>query len=280
METRIQPQDQSDLNRSRTLFTVITVCRNSGKTISRAFDSVIAQTYEKFEYILIDGASTDRTLDVVAGYKEKFACRNINFRWISEPDDGIYDAMNKGIALANGDLIGILNSDDFYEPRALEIVAGEAAKRPECGVFYGFLRVWKADRELLIYRYRYENYLLDLSTGIYSAAQHPTCFVRAEVYRRVGGYDTQFFIAADHDFLIRSMLAGVVFHPIGEVLSNFTSGGASDRMSDYQRHRQRYAIFFKNGLISKSEFDSKGRELRYKKYKELKQKLARLVFRV
>ena len=98
-------------------FSIITVCFNSEKTIQRTLQSVLDQTYENYEYIIVDGASTDRTIDIVRSFMPLF---NGKMRVISEPDQGIYDAMNKGIRNAKGTLIGMVNSDDYYEPDALE----------------------------------------------------------------------------------------------------------------------------------------------------------------
>jgi glycosyltransferase involved in cell wall biosynthesis len=235
------------------LISIVTVCRNSADTISRAFDSVLQQEYRHVDYVVVDGASSDRTLDVVKEYEAKFLSSGFQFRWISEPDKGIYDAMNKGIAMAQGDIINTLNSDDFYEPDTLRIMAAACSAHPEVGIFYGLLRVLMQGQELLIYRYKYEHYLLNLRSGVYSAAQHPTCFVRTDVYRQIGAFDPQFSITADHDFLIRAMQAGIKFYSLDAILCNFSSGGASDNMSDYERHRQRYAVWHKNGLLSESE---------------------------
>ena len=99
------------------MFSIITPCYNSEKTIERTLQSVQSQTYQNYEYIIIDGGSVDGTLSIVEAYKSKF---NGKMRVISEKDDGIYDAMNKGIRMAQGKLLGIVNSDDFYENTCLE----------------------------------------------------------------------------------------------------------------------------------------------------------------
>lgn len=260
------------------LISIVTACYNSAETLGRAFDSVLDQKYRKVDYVVVDGASSDGTLDIIKRYQSEFQSRGSQFRWISEPDDGIYHAMNKGIAMAQGDIIGILNSDDFHEPHTLQVIADAYVEHPDAGIFYGILRVLQGDLEILVYRYRYENYLLDRSTGIYSAAQHPTCFVRPSVYERIGGFDTTFSVAADHDFLIRAMQAGVKFHALDTILSNFTKGGASDQMSDYERHKQRYGVWYKNGLLSEKEYERLQGNLRYKKYKELKRRFVRWIF--
>jgi len=256
------------------LVSIITVCWNSAQTIRRAFDSVLQQEYPHIDYVVVDGASSDDTVEIIKSYETKFLSKGVRFRWVSEPDEGIYDAMNKGIALCRGDIIGTLNSDDFYEPNAVQCIADAYAAHPEAGIFYGFLRVLRDGKEFWTYRYKYESYLLNLKSGIYSAAQHPTCFVRHEVYDQIGVFDTQFPVAADYDFLIRAMQGGIKFFPLDVVLSNFSSGGVSDQMSDFERHKQRYEIWYKNGLISEDEYQKKRGQLRYQRYKELKRRLA------
>ena len=107
-----------------TKVSIITVCFNSEKTIRDTIDSVLNQTYKNIEYIIVDGKSVDTTIDIIKSYELEFKRKNISFKWISEKDTGIYNAMNKGVRLAKGDLIGILNSDDWYSSNAVsEVVA-------------------------------------------------------------------------------------------------------------------------------------------------------------
>ena len=124
------------------LVSIITVCYNSEKTIYQTMDSVLKQTYSNIEYIIIDGASTDGTLAIIKEFGQRFGAR---MRYVSEPDHGIYDAMNKGISMAGGDIIGIINSDDYYEPDAVEKVIG-AYSRGDCAVFYGEMRTWTDEK--------------------------------------------------------------------------------------------------------------------------------------
>ena len=109
---------------------IITVCYNSEKTIKNTIDSVLSQTYKNYEYIIIDGKSTDNTVNLIKKYQKKF---DNKLKYISEKDNGIYDAMNKGVLRAIGGIIGIVNSDDWLEPKALDIVAEIANKAPKAG---------------------------------------------------------------------------------------------------------------------------------------------------
>jgi glycosyltransferase involved in cell wall biosynthesis len=255
------------------------VCRNSRPTLARALESVLQQEYPCVEHVVVDGMSSDGTVELIREYEERFHSMGLGFRWVSEPDGGIYDAMNKGVARATGDAIGILNSDDFYEPGTFQAIADAFASHPDAGIAYGYLRVLMEGEEILIYRYRYERYLQSLRFRIYSATQHPTCFVRREVYQKIGVFDVQFSVAADHDFLLRASKAGVKFLAVDRVIANFTAGGVSQQMDDHELHRQRYEVLNKNGMISEEEYRKAQRELAYKKYSKVKKKIAGWLFR-
>ena len=197
---------------------VITVCYNSDKTIGRTFEFILKQTLPSFEYIVIDGASSDNTLNIIKEYVPKFAERNIEFYWISEKDKGIYDAMNKGIAMAKGDYIGIINSDDHYMPWTLEMVANECCKHPNVDVFHGLLR-------------HTTNGLLSRITGLPSSQlkngmfEHPTCFVSSRTYKKYGLFNLEYKYVADYELMLRLHNKGCSFYLIEEVLADFDENG-------------------------------------------------------
>jgi glycosyltransferase involved in cell wall biosynthesis len=261
------------------MISIVTVCMNSADTIRGTIESVNIQTYQHLEHILVDGGSTDGTMDILRTEELRSRSEGKIFRWTSEPDRGIYDAMNKGIAMAGGEIIGILNSDDFYESNTLQLVADAAAMHPEAGLFYGFLRVLtQKGKELQVYRYRYETYLLNPTLGVCSGTQHPACFVRRRVYEQVGLFDVQIPIAADYDFLVRAMKAGVQFHALDSVLANFRLGGASGMTDEYERLRQRYAVLTKNGLLTGKESGKMQRQMRYRRYRAFKAGIVKSLF--
>ncbi len=138
------------------LFSIITVCYNSEKTIERTIKSVLNQTESNYEYIIVDGGSTDKTLDIVKNYEDAF---NGRLKYISEKDNGIYDAMNKGIGMAKGELIGLINSDDYYELDALENIKKEYEKledeKKKHLVMYGFMRTVNDDKEIAVEFYHH-----------------------------------------------------------------------------------------------------------------------------
>lgn len=194
---------------------IITVCLNSEKTIEQTIQSVIDQNDENYEYIIIDGGSGDGTLDIIKKYK-----KNISIV-VSEPDQGIYDAMNKGIALASGDIIGIINSDDWYEPGILKKVR-DYFQKSDAGVIYGRLRRISEDGIVSIRipsdieKIRYEMEI-----------PHPTVFIRKEIYERYGVFQLKYKIASDYDLMLRLYISGVKFVYQDEVFSNFRLNGIS-----------------------------------------------------
>ncbi len=199
----------------RPLVTIVTPVRNGAATLERALRSVFAQDYPAVETVVVDGASTDGTLDILRRYDEALDC------WISEPDSGISDAFNKGIALATGDIIGILNADDWYEPDAVsKVVAAFAAAGADA--VCGALQYWIGDQQGLIFYSNPDNLRLE------STVNHPTLFVRRAVYEQHGLFQTRYRYAMDYDLILRFYLRGVHFHVLPEVLANMQLGGRSD----------------------------------------------------
>lgn len=196
---------------------IITVCYNSAATIRRTIESVLRQTYQNIEYIIVDGASKDETLSIIEEYRDALGQR---LRLVSEPDRGIYDAMNKGIRMAEGALIGILNSDDFYEPMAVEYMIN-AMTDEKYQILYGFFRTLKNGQEYSIERHSYK-FLRECMF------EHPACFVTKAVYDDFGYFDLQYISAADYDFMLRmSEIDEVKFYMVDQIITNFTRGGMS-----------------------------------------------------
>jgi glycosyltransferase involved in cell wall biosynthesis len=231
----------------RPLVSVVTVCLNSERHIAECMESVLAQTYDNIEYIIVDGGSTDRTLEIMRGYDERIAY------WISEPDEGIYDAMNKGVGLARGDLVGILNSDDAYFPYTVEEVVRASLEHPEADVFHGdMLVIGKKGETRDIWRGSTEDMARKFQV------MHPTCFVRRSIYDRYH-YRLEFSLGADCDLMFRLDSAGHVFYKIERPLALFRTGGAS---SDYYRSRREiYLLRKEHGLIGPWEYRYKRAEL-------------------
>lgn len=221
---------------------IVTVCYNSKKTIRDTFDSLLNQTNNNFEYIVIDGKSTDGTLKLIEEYLPKF---NGRMQYISEEDNGIYDAMNKGIKLSTGKYIGIVNSDDWYELDTIENVINATNKSPEIDLFYGFIRIIKNGKEYMIRRNNY-----DFINEMNGMLQHPTCFLKKEAYNKYGVFDTRYKISADLDLMVRMVNQGIKYKAIDKVITNFRVGGASFRNDN---SFELIDIMYKNGFINKNK---------------------------
>lgn len=203
------------------LVSIITVCFNSEQTIRRTIESVLHQTYKNIEYIIIDGCSTDSTCRIILEYKGIFGER---LKFLSESDNGIYDAMNKGIQLSSGELIGIINSDDFYELNAVEKMVS-SWDRAGMQILHGLMRQLWHGKEYGV--------TLTSANFIYEKMiQHPTCFVTKDVYEQIGLYDTQYKYVADKEFMIRAYEKGITFKPVYCIIANYeTAGGASTKVA-------------------------------------------------
>lgn len=198
---------------------IITVSYNSAGTIERTIKSVIQQEYGDVEYIVIDGGSTDGTVDVIRKYEKKI------FFWLSEPDEGIYDAMNKGIRRATGEIIAFLNSDDWYQKNILSEVAEQFQDNNTqivCGdVYYhqeGNTTKWHVNEEKVRRQIRFR-------MGFF----HPAMFARKNLFEKYGGFDTKYRITADYDWLLRVYDRHVKIAVIDKVLTNFSDGGVSTK---------------------------------------------------
>jgi glycosyltransferase involved in cell wall biosynthesis len=201
---------------------IITVIWNNKETIKNAIDSVLEQTYKNIEYIIIDGASTDGTIDVVKSYGDKIT------KFVSEKDKGLYDAMNKGIVLATGDIVGILNSDDFYiDEFVIEKVVKEFEDKKVDSVYADLVFVKPKNLDKTV-RY-YDSSHFNPSKFAYGwMPAHPTFFVKKKIYDKHGVFRTNFKIAADFDLLARFLYTHKISYSyMQEVLVKMRTGGVS-----------------------------------------------------
>lgn len=179
---------------------ILTVCYNSGFTIRDAIESVIAQDYPNIEYIIVDGGSNDDTKSIIDSYSHHIS------KYMSEPDGGIYDAMNKAIKMASGDVIGLLNSDDFYHhPQVVSNIAECFNNQTNTDIVYGNISyVHQQDTDKVIRTVKSKPYY---STFFEDGeiVPHPTFFVRRKVYEQLGDYDLNFKFAADYEYTLRAL---------------------------------------------------------------------------
>ena len=226
--TRIKVGCKVKASTNKSLISIITVCLNSDRYIEDAIKSVINQTYNNIEYIIVDGGSTDGTLDIIRKYESA-----IDY-WKSESDRGIYDAMNKGVSLATGDIVGILNSDDWYHPQAVEQIVKALRENPQADVIYGdllyvrqegdFLKKEDCDIEgkYMTRKGSHENMLEKW------ALYHPACFVKKENYSE-HRFNPDLRLSGDYYFMLSLYRAGKKFCYIAQPVVYYRPVGISSK---------------------------------------------------
>lgn len=233
---------------------IITATFNSGRTLRDTMLSVLSQDYADFEHIIIDGNSKDNTLDIVRELEPKY---NGKLRWISEPDKGIYDAMNKGISMASGEVVGILNSDDFFtSANVLSTVASEFA---DFDAVYGDIHFVDDDDLSKCVRYYSSRDFVPWKMRLGFMPAHPSFYCRRDVYLKYGMFDLSFKIAADFEQLLRLIYINrISTHYIPLDFVTMRTGGAST--SGLQSHKKIFAdhlrAYRKNGVKSNRFLES------------------------
>ena len=205
---------------------LITVTYNSCKTLSETLQSVLNQTYSNIEYIIVDGASKDDTVAIIKEYEPKF---NGKLKWISEPDKGLYDAMNKGIGMATGDVVGILNSDDFFTSNDVLSTVADAFKNPnDPDAIYGDVHyVNDGDLAKQVRYYSSKQFTRKRMCRGYMPA-HPSFYVRRDCYTKYGTFDTSYRVAADFENLLRLIYVhNIKIKYIEKDFVTMRTGGAS-----------------------------------------------------
>ena len=203
---------------------IITVVRNNESTIAHAISSVLSQDYPDIEYIVIDGGSNDSTVDIIKSY-----CKKIN-RFISESDEGMYDGMNKGLKLATGNIIGLLNSDDFYEHNwVISRVVKQFIRKKVDLIFGDIVFVNPQNLHQVIRYYSSAKFHPELLSWGWIPA-HTSCFLKREVYQKYGYFKTNYQLAADYELLLRFIkIHQISYSYIPKVLVRMRPGGASNK---------------------------------------------------
>ncbi len=224
-------------------FSIITICFNSESVISKTIESVLDQDFTgEVEYLIIDGSSRDDTVKIAESYKERFAEKGYDYIISSEPDKGIYDAMNKGIKKASGDLIGIINSGDWYEKVALKTVA-ETYSRSPFDMFYADINLIKPSGAVIVKHSRHDRIVTSRHWN------HPTSFVTKKTYNELGLFRCE-GIHDDFEFLLRVKKAKKRIEIKNVILANFVTGGTSNSKSfkkSIGRIKDRYKGYRING---------------------------------
>lgn len=202
-----------------TLVTIVTIVYNCEDSIGKTIESVLDQTHKRIEYIIIDGASKDGTVAVAESYRKRLEERGIIYRVYSEPDEGIYDAMNKGISKATGEIIGILNSGDWYESSAVKTAVEELSNN-KADLCFANIRMHMLDGKTFVKKARIRTYQTSRDWN------HPTMFVKSDIYKanpfRCRG------IHDDYGTYLQMRKEGAKIITLDEVLANFYMGGVSN----------------------------------------------------
>lgn len=205
---------------------IITVAYNSASTIRDTIESVLAQTHQDIEYVLVDGDSRDNTLAIIKEYEPKFAGR---LCWVSAKDNGIYDAMNNGLAIASGDVVAILNSDDVYcDARAIEKVVSVFNNNEKLDSVYADMVYVSHDDTSRVVRRWTTGLQRPFRTGWHPA--HPTMYIRRELFSKYGNYNLEFKLASDFELMLRFLdKYKISTFYLKETLVSMRLGGASNK---------------------------------------------------
>ena len=204
------------------LISIITVVYNGEKYLEQTIKSVINQTYKSIEYIIIDGGSTDKTLDIIKKYE-----KHISY-WVSEPDKGLYDAMNKGIGVAKGELIGMINSDDWYEPNAVELIVNAYKNNPNKTIFHADRYDVDESGNRKIKKFHPSNFKFKYYGMTYN---HPSMFITKDEYKK-HLYNTELRALSDYQFVLEAFLRNRdTFLYIDKAIVNYRLDGISGQMA-------------------------------------------------
>jgi len=238
-------------------FSVVTVTFNAEDKIRKTIESVLNQSYPPYEYLIIDGGSQDKTVYYSQQYKNDFYQRKIKYIIKSEPDQGIFNAMNKGIDAAEGDFISFINSGDWYEPDALENINNFYNAQP-FDLTYGGLNYISPNGGSFIKMSRKDKHFVTSRHW-----NHPSMFLRREIYQGFK-FDETFRYYADFELYLRLLKSGVNIEVIPKVITYFTADGIStdpDISKVFARSREKYNAYRKNGYSPLYWFESYGWEM-------------------
>lgn len=229
---------------------IITAVYNNRENIEETLISVKNQSYRNIEYIVIDGASNDGTTEIIKAYNDSITILR------SEPDKGIYDALNKGIEVATGDYIGFLHSDDVFATNStIELLSNSLSTTTTDGIYGDLLYIDKYDSSKIIRSWKSKPFhIKNIYFGWMPA--HPTLFLKREVYKKHGLFDTTFKISADYDFMIRILQdKSLRFEYIQQIITKMRTGGTSNRFSHlFLKSREDLRALRKNNLSILSPF--------------------------
>ena len=247
-------------------FTVVTVVYNAESILAKTIESVLNQSYAPYEYLIIDGKSTDNTIEIADSYKDRFAEKHITYRVISEKDTGIYNAMNKGVRMATGDFLSFLNAGDWYETDALQKV-NNFYHQDSFDLTYGGLNYINPNGSVTVKMSKYDKFPVTSRHW-----NHPSMFLKREIYQKYG-FDERFRAYADFHLYTKLRKTNTKIRVIPEIITNFPADGISTdvRMKKVlSRAKEKYCIYRDNGYSPVYWLESYGWEILKSFYFRLK----------
>jgi glycosyltransferase involved in cell wall biosynthesis len=221
------------------LVSIITVVYNGSKTIEQTIQSVLNQTYSNIEYIIIDGGSTDSTVDIIKKYDNNIS------QWVSEPDKGLYDAMNKGISKANGEIIGMINSDDWYEVNASALIVDAFQQHPEKKIFHGNRFDVKDDGSKVVRKFNPSKFKFLYYGMTYN---HPSMFIHKDIYKYYK-YNPNLLSHSDYEFVLTQFLKNKsVFYYLQDAYVNYRLEGVSNQIGFWRASIEVFKARLNSGL--------------------------------
>lgn len=237
-------------------FTIITVAYNASDCIAKTIESVLNQSETPYEYIIVDGQSTDETVGIAQSYEKDFSDKDIIFRIYSEKDTGIYNAMNKGINMANGDYISFINAGDWYENNAIKTISDVCIKNIE--MVYGSINYYTRDGRKIIKKSRKDKWIISTRNW-----NHPSMFMKTSVYKEKH-LDEQYKVYADFDLFLKVRNERISFAVVDKVITNFVADGVSTKckLKDVLiRASEKYNVYRNNGYGFIYFFEAYGWEI-------------------
>lgn len=243
----------NNTNEEKPLLSVITICFNDRAHLEETMQGVLTQDYPELEYIVIDGGSTDGTVDIIKKYQDRLSY------WVSEPDSGISDAINKGIAVSKGSVIGIIHAGDSYTPGAASTAARALFGEPDSGFIFGDLEYVNKRGEHLFTVMSDKHYIKKIHYTM-PTIQHPTVFIRKQVYDRCGAFDLSYKTAMDYELFLRITTTGVKGLYVNKTLARMRLGGLSysNFYSSYKEVARASIRYGYNPVLAKSRLCLKG----------------------
>ena len=238
-------------------FSVVTVCFNAEKEIKKTLNSVLTQSFSPYEYLIVDGKSKDKTVEIAESFRSKFIEKGINYKITSEVDTGIYNAMNKGIRTAEGDFISFLNAGDWYQPDAL-LKINRFYQNESFDLTYGGLNYIDPNGETVVKMSKLDRFPVTSRNW-----NHPSMFLRKSIYQKQG-FDESFPAYADFHLYLKLRKAGIKIRVIPEIITNFVADGVSTNVNFSKvlsRASEKYRAYRENGYCRFYWFESYGWEI-------------------